>query len=148
MVLNSNSKHINSLDTQMMVGISVFCHNTDMVVCRCRLHYFLFEFYNFFLLSFIYTPDFISPSSFIYPLLFHISYRLPLSLSSWGVSHQQPNQNTNLPGAPRLLRIRWIFSDWIQTQQSSALYVLGALFQLLHAAWLMFQYLRDLGDPG
>ena len=52
-----------------------------------------------------------------------------------------------LPGASSLLRIRHIFSHWGQTRQSSAVYVLGASYQLVHAAWLVAYCLRDLRVP-
>jgi hypothetical protein len=32
-----------------------------------------------------------------------------------------------------------------QSWQSSAVYVLGASYQLVYVAWLLFHYLRDLG---
>jgi hypothetical protein len=46
------------------------------------------------------------------------------------------------------LRVRCIFSDWTQTQQSSTVCVLGASYQLVYTAWLVVQCLRDLGCPG
>jgi hypothetical protein len=45
------------------------------------------------------------------------------------------------------LRVRHIFSDWIQNQQSSAVYVLGASNRLVYAACLVVQCLRDLEGP-
>jgi hypothetical protein len=53
-----------------------------------------------------------------------------------------------LPGTSSLLRVRCIFSDRVQTQQSSAVHVLGASYQLVYAAWLVAQCLRDLRGPG
>ena len=47
-----------------------------------------------------------------------------------------------------LLRVRCIFSDWTQTSQSSAVYVLGASYQLVYASWLVVQCLRDRRGPG
>ena len=57
-------------------------------------------------------------------------------------------QTSPLPGASRLLRGRCIFSDYTQNMQSSAMYVFGASYQLVYTAWLVVQYLRDLGVPG
>jgi hypothetical protein len=44
------------------------------------------------------------------------------------------------------LRVRCFFSDWNQTWQSSAVCVLGSAYQLVYAAWLVTQCLRDLGE--
>jgi len=41
-----------------------------------------------------------------------------------------PHQASKFPRASSLLRIRWIFSEWTQTWESSALYVLEASSQL------------------
>jgi hypothetical protein len=41
-----------------------------------------------------------------------------------------PHQTSPLPGASSHLRVRCIFSDWTQTWQSSAVYVLGFLYLL------------------
>jgi hypothetical protein len=57
-------------------------------------------------------------------------------------------QTAKLPGASSLLRAMCIFSDWTQTQQSSAMYVLEASYQLVYAAWLVIQCLRILGWGG
>ena len=40
------------------------------------------------------------------------------------------HQTSKLPGASSLSRVRCIFSDWTQTCQSSAIYVLGTSYQL------------------
>ena len=58
-----------------------------------------------------------------------------------------PYQMSPLPGASGLsrVRIRYIFSHWGQTRQSSAVNVLGASYQLVYAAWVVAQCLRDLG---
>ena len=48
-------------------------------------------------------------------------------------------------GLKSLLGVRCIFS---QGGQTSALYVPGPLYQLVYAAWLMAQCLKDLGGPG
>ena len=48
------------------------------------------------------------------------------------------------PGASSLLRVRHTISEWTQTQKTSAVYALGASYQLIYAAWLVFWYLRNL----
>jgi hypothetical protein len=45
------------------------------------------------------------------------------------------------------LRVRCIFSDWTQTQQTSVVYVLGSSYKLVYAVWLVVQCLKDLGGP-
>jgi len=84
--------------------------------------------------------------------LFHIPYLLPLTptppLSPQGCPHPLPHQTSKLPRASSLLRVRFIFSDWTQTQESSAVYVSGASSQLVYTAWLVIQHLRDLGGQG
>ena len=56
-----------------------------------------------------------------------------------------PHLTSDYPGASNLLRVRCIISEWSQTQQSSAVYVLVVSYQLVYAACLVFQCLRDLG---
>jgi hypothetical protein len=41
-----------------------------------------------------------------------------------------------------------IFSDLVQTWWFSAVYVLGASYQLVYAAWMVAQCLRALRGPG
>jgi hypothetical protein len=60
----------------------------------------------------------------------------------------QPSRLLNSLGASSLLRVRSIFSDWTQTWQFSSVCVLTASYQLLYAAWLVIQCLRDLRGPG
>ena len=55
---------------------------------------------------------------------------------------------SSLPGASQLWRVLCIFSDWTHTRQPSAIYALRAPYQLVYAAWLVAQCLRDLRDPG
>jgi hypothetical protein len=43
------------------------------------------------------------------------------------------------------LKVRCIISEWTQTQKSSSVCVLGASYQLVYAACLVVQCLRDLG---
>ena len=61
------------------------------------------------------------------------------SSTSQTSSHTHPplHQTSPLPGASSLLRVRCIFSDGTKTRQSSAVYVLGTLYQLLYAASLV-----------
>jgi hypothetical protein len=58
-----------------------------------------------------------------------------------------PTRPLNSLGASSLLRIRCIFSDWTQSPQSSAVYVLG-VDMLVYAAWLVVQCLTDFRGPG
>jgi hypothetical protein len=44
--------------------------------------------------------------------------------------------------------VRCILSHWGQTRKSSAVYVSGASHQLVYAAWLVAQSLRDVRGPG
>jgi hypothetical protein len=46
-----------------------------------------------------------------------------------------------------LLKVKCIISEWTQTQQSSTVCMLGVSYQLVYAACLMVQCLRDLGGP-
>jgi hypothetical protein len=85
-----------------------------------------------------YTASFLfllSPSSFPLPPPQRLHDDVPISPSS------HPTRPPHFLG---LLRVRCIFSDWTQTQQSSAIYVLGASYQLFYAAWLVVQCIRDL----
>jgi hypothetical protein len=45
------------------------------------------------------------------------------------------------------LMVRCIISEWTQTWQSSTVCVLGASYQLVYAAWLVVQCLKDLRGP-
>jgi hypothetical protein len=100
--------------------------------------YRTFVFYYF--LIFSYSPDFIPHS--VYPPT--VPHRTPSPLSPRGYLHFPPSHQTSpLPGAPSLLRVRCIFSYWVQTQQSSVVYALGPSYQVLYDAWLVVQCLRD-----
>jgi hypothetical protein len=68
----------------------------------------------------------------------------PLSPSSYLLL--LPHQTSKLPGASSLLRVRCIFSEWTQIQQFSTVYVLGASYQLVYAAWLVVQCQRSQGS--
>ena len=65
----------------------------------------------------------------------------PCPLSPWGC----PHLTSKFREASSLLRVRCIISEWTQTQQSSSVCVLGASYQLVHAACLVVQWLIDLG---
>jgi hypothetical protein len=58
-------------------------------------------------------------------------------------THHPPHLTSKLHEASSLLGVKCIFSDWTQTQQSSAVYVLGASYQPVYAAWLVVQCFRD-----
>lgn len=102
--------------------------------------FFLFVIYSFFI--FFNSADFI-PLEFILQL-FYIPH---LHLQD-DVSALPPHQTTLIPVSPSLLRDRFIFSDWVQAQSSSPVYVVGALYQLIYAAWLVAQCLRIPRGPG
>lgn len=51
------------------------------------------------------------------------------------------------PEASNFVRGRFLFFHWGQNRQSSVVYVLGASYQLVDAAWLVAQNLRDLKGP-
>ena len=70
------------------------------------------------------------------------------SISTWMPLPQHTQHLTSkLPGASSLLRVRWIISEWTQTQKSSAVYVLVASYQLVYAACLVVQCLWDHRGP-
>jgi hypothetical protein len=108
-------------------------------LCICQIFYF------FLLNSIFYSPT--SPpsncsTSHTSPLLpcFHEDVLTPYS--------RPPPPTSKLPEDSSLLRVRCIYSAWTKTQQSSAVYVLGASYQLVYAAWLVVQCLRELRVPG
>ena len=99
---------------------------------------------------FFYSPDFI-------PLLVHalnVLHDIPpphptLISKRMSPSNLPPlHQTYPLPGASKLLRVRCISSDRVHTPKPSAVYVLGPLYQLMYAAWLVAQCLRDLRGSG
>jgi hypothetical protein len=55
-----------------------------------------------------------------------------------GCPQPPPHLNSKLLGTSSLLRVRCIISEWTQTRQSSAVSVLGASYQLVYAACLVF----------
>jgi hypothetical protein len=90
-----------------------------------------------------YSPEFI-------PLLAHpltVPHPTPFpSVSKW---MSPPLHPTGPPHSLNSLsRVRCIFSYRVQTQKSSVVYVLGASYQLVYAARLVVQYLRDPKSKG
>jgi hypothetical protein len=94
-------------------------HNLESSKRRSFIHLFIYLFIY-------YTPDFIPPPQ---------TTSRTSSLSRW--LHRMspppplPHLSCKLPGASSLLRVRWIIPDWTETWQSSAVYVLGASYQLV-----------------
>lgn len=85
--------------------------------------------------------------------LSHIPFLLPLPTSPClqeDVPSPPPlfHQTSPLSGASSLLRVRCIFSHWVQMGQSSSVCVSGALDQPVYASWLVAHCLRDAGGPG
>ena len=97
---------------------------------------YLFTFLVFYL--FICTPDFIphpgrpSKCSTFYTSSPHPSFHKDIP-----TTHPLPKQTSKLHGAFSLLRAWCIFIDWTQTQQSSAVCVLGASYQLVYVCCLV-----------
>jgi hypothetical protein len=102
-------------------------------------------FLKFFLLLInyvFYTPYFIPCPG--HPLIVpHPHYTV-----SRGYPQPSPHHTSKVPSVSSLLRVRCIFSDWIKTQLSSTVYVLSSSYQLVYAAWLVVQCLRDIEVPG
>ena len=102
-------------------------------------------FYLFF--NLLYSPVIILLP--VHPLT--VSHPIPPSPISKRMSlpPQPPSHQTSpLPGASGLSQVRCIFSHWGQTRQTSAVYASGASYQLVYAAWLVAQCLRDLRESG
>ena len=118
----------------------------------CQGHHFFLAvlFVLLFIYLFIYLYFRFYSLSWPTLLLFYIPYLLPAPCLHEDVptTYHPPLQTSKLPEASILLRVRCIFSDWTQTWQSSAVYVLGASYQLVYAAWLVAQCLSNLGIPG
>jgi hypothetical protein len=98
---------------------------------------FIFNF--LLLLFFFYSPVIaplpVPPPTVPHPIppLTHVSKKMSRSSS--------PKPQPDLPTP-------WVLKHWEQTRQSSAVYVLGTSDQLVHAACLVPQWLRDLRGPG
>ena len=103
--------------------------------------FFVLVVFNFF----FYTPDFIH--LLVHPLTVPHSIPPPHLCDSTRMStlpHSPSHHTSKLPGASNLLRVRCMFSDWDKARQSSPVCVLEVTYQLVYAAWLMVQCLRDL----
>jgi hypothetical protein len=100
----------------------------------------------FFLFKKIIFNLFCSPA--VIPLLIlppAVPHPIPPPPSPKGCPQHSPHPKVSpLPEASSLLRVRRIFSYWSQIRQSSAVHVSGASYQLVYAAWLVAQNLRDL----
>ena len=94
---------------------------------------------------------------FIFNLFFMSSCYPPPGLpSSHSSSKRMPPPHIHLPPTPvglpipwglSLSRVRWGLYHWDQTRQSSDVYVSGASYQVVYAAWLVAQCLRDVRGP-
>ena len=85
------------------------------------------------------------PISLSFFAQFLIPFTLPLismKMSPYPTPHTMPG--LPIPGVSSLLSIKHIFSHWHHTRQSSDVYVSRALDQLMYAACLVAQCLRDL----
>ena len=98
-----------------------------MPICSDQTSVFSPFFFILFILLVFYTPLILSPSQSTL-WLFHIEYfspHCPFLHEDIPISTPPSHQTSLLPGAFRLLRVRCIFSDWIQ--QLSAVYLLDPL---------------------
>jgi hypothetical protein len=89
------------------------CDQLDLTSC-------LFLIY-FFTLQILFPPP--SPPSNCFT--YHTSPLPPVFRRMFPPSTLSPHLTSKFPGASNLLKVRCIISDWIQTHQSSAVYVLG-----------------------
>jgi hypothetical protein len=71
----------------------------------------------------------------------------PLSACSTSYTTSPLHLTSKPPGASSLFRIRFIISEWTQTQQYSIVCVLAASYQLVYAVCLVVQCLRDIQGP-
>jgi hypothetical protein len=85
----------------------------------------------------------LSPTPEVHPPTLHIPYFLPTPCLHEDIPtpYFPPHLTSKLSGTSSLLRVRYIISDRTQTQQSSAIYVLRASYELVYAACLVIQYL-------
>jgi hypothetical protein len=81
-----------------------------------------------------------------HPLSFYSTSHIfsPSPVSPW---MSPPPTPPKLLRTSSLMKVRYIFSEWTQAQPSSTVYVLGDSYQVVYAACLMVQCLRDLGGP-
>ena len=126
--------------------LSSVWHITQMVTWTLH-HWTWILFYYYFLLILFYSPI-ITPLLVCLPTGPHPIPSPPCLQDVSPSTHQTPCQASPLPRDPSLLRVRYVFSHWGQNRQPSAVYVSATLGQLLYAAWLMAQFLRDLRGPG
>jgi hypothetical protein len=67
-----------------------------------------------------------------------------LYVSKRMLPHPIPTHQTSpLPGTSSLLKVRCSFCHWVKNRQCSDVYVLGASYQLVYAAWLVAQCHRQ-----
>ena len=94
------------------------------VYSKYRLHLFLYSSFVIFFLIFLpsrFIPLTVHPTTIPYP-------KSPLPIFIEDILTLPPiHQTSQLHGVPSLLRVRCIFSVWVQTWQSSALCVFGDL---------------------
>ena len=81
-----------------------------------------------------FTVQTLSPSWSILQMFHILHVNLP-SPRECPENVPHPHKTSPLHGTSILFRVRCIFSDWTDTQQSSAIYVLGASYKLVYAAW-------------
>jgi hypothetical protein len=107
------------------------------------MHYFSFFFFYFIIISilFIYNPVIVPLLQFLIPFLFFL-------LTSPKDGPLPSFQVSSFPGTSVLSRIRYIFSHYGQTRQSSAIHVSGALDQFMYTTWLLAQCLGAPRGPG
>lgn len=107
-----------------------------------KLLFFLF-FY-----SSVIIPLLVHPLTILSPIPPPASPPLPVSKRMALTPPPLFHQTSPLSGASSLLRVRCIFSHWVQMGQSSSVCVSGALDQPVYASWLVAHCLRDAGGPG
>ena len=118
-----------------MVVINLHSHISEMELVADELFY-----------VFLSSPIQVLFSSWSTLKVLYILYLIPSPVSPRGCPQPPlPHQISKLPGTSSLLRVRYIFSEWSHTRHCSAVYVLGASYQLVFAVWLVVQCLRDLG---
>jgi hypothetical protein len=114
------------------------------------IRYFLYYISFFNLILFVihfYAPYFIPCSSPSTIQLLYIPHLLPHPIYMWMAPSPIPPDLYTPPGAFSLLTFRCFISEWTQTVQSATVCVFRASYQLVYAACLVAQCLRDQG-PG
>ena len=115
-------------------------HSLDYFVLCLRGNFFFskMDFFIFFSLIFLHSRFYSCPCP--------PSHSSSSHFSSSPVFRRYPPPHPTRPPytlGPQVPWVRCIFSHWGPTKQSSAVYVLEALDQLMYAAWLVSQCLRD-----